>query len=127
MTELRRKMDILGLRSLKGHPLALQTIANILGNPFYCGLMRIKGQLYPHSYPALIEQSVFDACQKRKRRAQMPQQDVKKTKYRLPVACSFNIGFNRGGRSNPAARNRPLCGQSRQSLSSCADMGLVIA
>ena len=34
------------------------------GLPFYHGEMRIKGKLYPHSYPALISKELFDQCEK---------------------------------------------------------------
>jgi hypothetical protein len=32
-------------------------------NPFYFGVMRIKGGLYPHSYPPLISRQLFDRCE----------------------------------------------------------------
>ena len=54
MTELRRKTEEWGLLSRKNLPLGLQTVAGILSNPFYCGLMRIKGHHYPHTYPLTI-------------------------------------------------------------------------
>ncbi|MDD3289164.1 MAG: recombinase family protein [Alphaproteobacteria bacterium] len=81
MTELRDKTNEWGLLSRKNKPLGLQTVAGILSNPFYCGLMRIKGHLYPHTYPQLVEHNVFRACEKRKRNANMPQQAIKKTRH----------------------------------------------
>lgn len=81
MTELRSKTEEWGLLSRKNKPLGLQTVANILSNPFYCGLMRIKGHLYPHAYPQLVEHNVFRACEKRKRSTNMPQQAIRKTRY----------------------------------------------
>ncbi|HEX6977111.1 MAG TPA: recombinase family protein [Patescibacteria group bacterium] len=35
----------------------------ILKNPFYCGLMRFKGDLYPHKYEPLISKELFDKVQ----------------------------------------------------------------
>jgi hypothetical protein len=32
-------------------------------NPFYYGVMRIKGTLYPHKYPPLIAKELFDRCE----------------------------------------------------------------
>jgi hypothetical protein len=78
MAELRKKTEEWGLLSRKNKPLSLQTVAGILGNPFYCGMMRIKGHLYPHSYPRLVEHEVFRACERRKRN---PKQVVKITRY----------------------------------------------
>ncbi len=81
MTELRRKTEDWGLLSRNNKPLALQTVAGMLSNPFYCGLMRIKDHLYPHNYPQLVEHSVFRACELRKRDAGSPQKAIRKTKY----------------------------------------------
>jgi site-specific DNA recombinase len=78
MTELRQKTEQWGLYSRKNKPLGLQTIAGILGNPFYCGLMRIKGHLYPHTYPPLVDHNVFRECERRKRN---PQQAIRITRY----------------------------------------------
>jgi len=78
MAELRRKTEEWGLLSRKNKPLGLQTVAGILNNPFYCGLMRIKGHHYPHSYPRLVDHAVFSQCEKRKRN---PKQAIKITRY----------------------------------------------
>ena len=78
MTELCKKSEEWGLMSRSGKPLALQTVAGILVNPFYCGLMRIKGHLYPHAYPQLVDANVFHECERRKRN---PKQAVKITRY----------------------------------------------
>ena len=81
MAELARKTGEWGLLSRKGQPLAIQTVANILANPFYSGMMRIKDKLYPHSHAKLIEPTVFHACEQRKRNANMPQQAIRITRY----------------------------------------------
>lgn len=81
MAELARKSGEWGLLTRKGQPLAIQTVANILSNPFYSGLMRIKGNLYPHAYPKLVEPRVFQACEERKRHAGMPQQAIRITRH----------------------------------------------
>ncbi len=81
MAELCRKSKEWGLLSRKDKPLGLQTVANILGNPFYAGVMRIKDKEYPHSYAPLVEWSVYRACQQRKRSAGMPQKEIRKTRH----------------------------------------------
>lgn len=82
MAELARKTKEWGLISRKtNRPLTIQTIACILANPFYCGMMRIKGKLYPHAYPHLVAQSVFRACEQRKRHAGTPQQAIRITRH----------------------------------------------
>lgn len=44
-------------------PLHRSHLYLILTNPFYYGIMTIKGQQYPHRYPALIDRALFDKCQ----------------------------------------------------------------
>ena len=43
-------------------------LAKILKNPFYCGQMLMKGKKYPHRYPPIVPQTVFDDVQKVKKR-----------------------------------------------------------
>jgi DNA invertase Pin-like site-specific DNA recombinase len=63
--DLVRKAREWGLRNKtrKGGVLSASQIQHILMNPFYYGEMRIKGKLYPHSYPPLISRSLFDQCE----------------------------------------------------------------
>jgi hypothetical protein len=60
--ELARMSKRWGLRSKKGKPLAPQSIHNILRMPFYYGVMAVRGEQFPHCYPALIDKALFDAC-----------------------------------------------------------------
>ena len=79
MAELHRKAGEWGLVSRKTcKPLNIQTIAGILSNPFYSGLMRIKGHHYPHAYTQLVDHNVFRECEKRKRN---PQKAIKISRY----------------------------------------------
>jgi len=43
--------------------LSHNVINNLLKNPFYYGMMQIKGKLYPHKYEPLISKELFDKCQ----------------------------------------------------------------
>ena len=54
-----------GLRnkSRKGGLLSASQIQHILNNPFYFGVMRVKGDLQPHRYEPIISQALFDRCQ----------------------------------------------------------------
>ncbi len=58
-------MEKLGLKGTANPDKALtkSMIYNILKNPFYYGMMRIKGELYPHKYQPLIPKALFDKCQ----------------------------------------------------------------
>jgi site-specific DNA recombinase len=64
MHELARKTKNWGLTTAKSNKIHVQTISRILHNPFYFGMMRVKGKLYPHVYHALIDKALFDACEK---------------------------------------------------------------
>ena len=109
MAELARKSGEWGLLTRKGQSLAIQTVANILSNPFYNGLMRIKGKLYPHAYPKLVEPSVFQACEQRKRNIGMPQQAIRITRHPFllrglisvapPQDAKRPVRFRKGGMS----------------------------
>lgn len=39
-------------------------IDQILKNPFYYGVMRVKGQLYPHAYKPIVSKKLFDEVKK---------------------------------------------------------------
>ena len=78
--DLLRKSHEWGLHTDRGNRLALQTIVNIITNPFYYGMMRVKGKLYPHQHPTLIDKTLFDACQQVRERIVKPWEAVKKTR-----------------------------------------------
>ncbi len=63
LNEMGRKMKGLGLRSHKGHPVWAQTLHTLVRNPFYYGVMKVKGTLHPHKYEPLISKELYDACQ----------------------------------------------------------------
>ncbi len=57
-----------GLTSRKEVKLGAQYLQTILQNPFYYGVMRVKGQLYQHNYEPLISKQLFDKCQEVKKK-----------------------------------------------------------
>jgi site-specific DNA recombinase len=61
--ELIRKARGWGLRSRKGNAVSAQTFNDMLQNPFYYGVMCVKGQIVPHICTPLIDKTLFDACQ----------------------------------------------------------------
>ena len=65
LSELAKKSKTIGLTSLQnGIPLSKTSLQLILKNPFYYGVMVVKGQKIPHIYPHLIDKNLFDKCQK---------------------------------------------------------------
>ena len=65
--DLVQKAREWGLRNKtrKGGQISASQIQHILMNPFYYGAMRVKDKLYPHIYPPLISQDLFDRCEGR--------------------------------------------------------------
>lgn len=59
MIMLAKQMKEEGLRSLKGKALSVSMIEQILKNPFYYGLMRLKGSEHPHKYEKLISEEIW--------------------------------------------------------------------
>lgn len=58
--------DIANARSLRNRSdgrLSLSTIQRMLSNPFYCGLFRWNGELYPAAHKPIISKRLFDECQ----------------------------------------------------------------
>jgi site-specific DNA recombinase len=46
-----------------GYVMGISFIAKILGNPFYMGVMRVKGKEYPHKYVPLVTKELYDRVQ----------------------------------------------------------------
>ena len=65
LSDITRMLKDYGLRNnTKGNkPLHKSQVHYMLTNPFYYGLMRVKGQLNPHSYESIIDKPLFDKCQ----------------------------------------------------------------
>ncbi len=62
--ELVKKSEIFGATNKKtGKTITKAALFNILNNPFYYGMMKVKGTLYPHIYQPLIDKELFDKCQ----------------------------------------------------------------
>ena len=53
-----------GLRTKKGNKVYGGNIQRFLNNPFYYGVMRSNGKLYPGNHEPLISKGLFDECQK---------------------------------------------------------------
>lgn len=68
--------------SKKPRPIAQSTVELVLKNPFYYGVMRYDGKLWPHRYEPLIDKQTFDDAQKiseaRNGGGSKPKSDTKK-------------------------------------------------
>ncbi len=62
---LRKIMAQDGLTNPRsGKAITASQIDNILNNPFYHGVMRLKGKLYRHCYAPIISEELFNQCQR---------------------------------------------------------------
>ena len=60
---IAQEMDKLGIKNARGNRIYGSRVECTLKNPFYCGVMRIKGEYIPHKYPPLISQELFNTVQ----------------------------------------------------------------
>jgi site-specific DNA recombinase len=63
---LNKETDKMGLTSniKDGKLIKTSMIDYILSNPFYYGVMKIKGEMHPHKYQPLISKEMFDRVQR---------------------------------------------------------------
>ena len=57
------EMTRLGMRNSKGRNILSNRIEITLKNTFYSGVMRMNGELYPHKYPPIISEELFEKVQ----------------------------------------------------------------
>lgn len=52
-----------GFQGRRGSKYFLSTVERTLKNPFYYGMMKVRGEIRPHIHGALIDKHLFDMCQ----------------------------------------------------------------
>ncbi|MCI7043571.1 MAG: recombinase family protein [Spirochaetes bacterium] len=52
-----------GFKGRRGSKYFLSTIDRTLKNPFYYGMMKVRGEIRPHIHGSLIDKHLFDMCQ----------------------------------------------------------------
>ncbi len=83
IAKICQELNRLGHRTKTGRTWASQTVANILGNPVYCGLTRSNGNVKPGIHKPLIERETFNRVQQEmERRIRRPDQ---KTEGRFQI------------------------------------------
>lgn len=60
---IKQEMDKAGLITRNGKQIPNSLVHKNLKNPFYYGVMVVKGKEYPHKYEPLIPEWLFDKCQ----------------------------------------------------------------
>ncbi len=64
LLKLSQEMKELGWVTSNGRAVATSQFDRFLDNPFYYGMMKVKGNLYPHIYPPLINEELFNRVQR---------------------------------------------------------------
>ena len=65
LSKLSEELAAKGLVRKDGKKLGSSTLHHILANPFYCGRLPYKGQVYPGTHTPLISVSLFEEVQER--------------------------------------------------------------
>ncbi len=91
VSELQHYANMMGLRNAKGGEICLNSMHNILGNPFYYGEMRTKRGIMPHVYKPIVSKELWDLCQKQKaiRGGQCTKKSEKNFLFRGLVTCGI--------------------------------------
>ncbi|HTK34928.1 MAG TPA: recombinase family protein [Caulobacteraceae bacterium] len=63
LDELREELARRGLRRNDGSPIGRNTLALALRNPFYAGLIRLRGEIFEGKHEPLVSQKLFDHVQ----------------------------------------------------------------
>ncbi len=61
---LSKEMEIRGLRNRKGNKVCKNGIVRILKNPFYIGIIKVKGQFFNGKHEPILETKLFERIQK---------------------------------------------------------------
>ena len=61
--ELRDRLNSAGLIGLRGKPLTISRIQNMLKNPIYYGVFRYNAEMYEGTHEPIITKKLFEKCQ----------------------------------------------------------------
>ncbi|MCT4552215.1 MAG: recombinase family protein [Alphaproteobacteria bacterium] len=63
LEELKPITKELGLKTSNNKDISKSQLHTMIKNPFYYGVMKVKGELYSHIHGAIISKALFDKCQ----------------------------------------------------------------
>ncbi len=63
LDELLKEIHRWGVSGKTGKPVRKSVLGHLLRNPFYYGMMRVKGELYEGCHPPLVSKKLFDRVQ----------------------------------------------------------------
>jgi len=95
---LQTELEARGYRTPSDRPISLSSLENILGNPFYAGIIRIKrtGETFPGVHETLITSDLFTRVQKVKANRSGKKVTKHAFTYRRLIRCA-ECGFTLSG------------------------------
>lgn len=88
LDELRSKLNAEGLTGPRhGRPIQKSVLHRVLTNPFYCGLMRYRGQLIPGTHSPLVTVELFQKVQDVLRAGSRPRKIRREFRYAGVMRC----------------------------------------
>ena len=64
LKDLTRHMRGIGLKSSRGHPISINSLNKLLRNPFYMGIIKVRGKTFKGAHKPLITMAQFQKVQK---------------------------------------------------------------
>ena len=89
LAELVKRARTMGLRTRKGGTLGKGALHKLLTNPFYCGLIRWQGRLYPGNHDPLVSRDLFDRVQERLSSRATPRGKRRRFPFRGLLQCGY--------------------------------------
>jgi len=87
LSEIRDKINSLGLTGRLNKPLSISQYQKTLKNPLYYGVFRYKGELYDGTHQPIIPKKLFDKCQEVMARRAKPKKAKKTFAFRGFIRC----------------------------------------
>ena len=87
LSEIRRKINALGMTGRKDKPLSVSDYQFMLQNPLYYGVFRYKGEMYEGTHEPIITKKIFDKCQEVMHLRGKPKKEEFKFVFRGLMRC----------------------------------------
>jgi len=89
LRELVKRARELGLRTRYGGVLGKGALHHLITHPFYLGLIRFKGKIYPGDHAPLVTQATFDRVQERLKGKATPKGERRNFPFRGLLTCAY--------------------------------------
>ena len=87
LSEIREKINSLGMRGRRAKPLSAGQYQHILKNPLYYGVFRFNAEVYEGAHEPIITKKLFDKCQEVMAKRSKPKKTIKHFILRGLMKC----------------------------------------